>query len=180
MNDEWKDQSHTSNDFWRYVESFVTSERKNAIEWRLFDLWRLFLYLILRLVGLIDEIPQNDAGTRTLPPISLPIPKVAPPAATRQASPPDDPPGVRSLQKGFFVIPQIGLPHPKLNVFVEMLIRELQHWKHLIRHVTHLSIDWGIFVLQNGTAPRLLSAETMAASSCFGLKRLRVSPAVLS
>lgn len=33
----------------------------------------------------------------------------------RQASPPVEPPGVRSLSHGFLVSPQIGLLHPKLQ-----------------------------------------------------------------
>ena len=71
-------------------------------------------YLNLKLVGFNDDIPQKDAGALALPPISLPIPNSEPPAPIRAPSPPDDPPGVRSLFHGFFVNPQIGLPQPKL------------------------------------------------------------------
>lgn len=73
------------------------------------------VYLNLILVGFRDDMPQKDAGTLALPPISLPIPKREPPAPIRDPSPPDDPPGVRSLFHGFLVNPQIGLLQPKLK-----------------------------------------------------------------
>ena len=71
-------------------------------------------YPTRQVVGLMEKIPQKAAGTRALPPMSLPIPNGDPPAAMRHPSPPDDPPGVRSLLCGFIVKPQIGLLHPKL------------------------------------------------------------------
>lgn len=43
------------------------------------------------------------------------IPNGDPPAAMRHASPPVEPPGVRSLSHGFLVSPQMGLLHPKLH-----------------------------------------------------------------
>lgn len=43
------------------------------------------------------------------------IPNGEPPAATKQASPPEEPPGVLSSHQGFLVEPQIGLLHPKLS-----------------------------------------------------------------
>lgn len=45
-------------------------------------------------VGLNPQIPQKDAGIRTLPPISVPIPRMDPPPATSAPSPPEDPPEV--------------------------------------------------------------------------------------
>lgn len=37
-------------------------------------------------------IPQNDAGIRIDPPISVPIPRTEPPHAIKPPSPPDEPP----------------------------------------------------------------------------------------
>jgi hypothetical protein len=42
---------------------------------------------------------------RTDPPTSVPIPTTDPPDAINAASPPDDPPGTRSLFHGFKVTP---------------------------------------------------------------------------
>ena len=47
--------------------------------------------------GLKPQIPQKAAGTRTLPPMSAPIPRTEPPAAMSAASPPEDPPLVQDL-----------------------------------------------------------------------------------
>ena len=55
------------------------------------------MHLMRMDVGLMETIPQNAAGARALPPISLPMPKSDPPAPMRLPSPPEDPPGVRSL-----------------------------------------------------------------------------------
>jgi len=43
-------------------------------------------------VGLSATVPQKCDGVRRLPPMSEPIPKIEPPWARRQASPPDEPP----------------------------------------------------------------------------------------
>ena len=45
---------------------------------------------------------------RTLPPRSVPNPRMLPPPAIRAASPPDDPPVVRVVSCGFTVSPNIG------------------------------------------------------------------------
>lgn len=57
------------------------------------------LCAILPMVGLSDATPQKAAGIRTLPPTSVPTPSGEPPRASRQASPPVEPPGVRLLKK---------------------------------------------------------------------------------
>ena len=44
---------------------------------------------ILRAVGLIDAIPQKCAGQRTLPPMSVPMPRKDPPPPISAASPPE-------------------------------------------------------------------------------------------
>ena len=132
-------------------------------------------YLNLELVGFRADIPQKEAGTLTLPPISLPIPKREPPAPIRQASPPEEPPGVRSLLHGFVVIPQTGLLQPKLKKFPDIKFQVLGS----VTQRTNLNKDCGTFVLQNGMAPRLLNAATRAASSLAGSLRFLESPAVL-
>ncbi len=58
------------------------------------------LCAILPMVGLSDATPQKAAGIRTLPPTSVPTPSGEPPRASRQASPPVEPPGVRLLEEG--------------------------------------------------------------------------------
>ena len=62
----------------------------------------------------------------------------------RLASPPEEPPGVRSVLCGFFVKPHTGLLQPKLSMVC------------------------GMFVKQNGTAPRLRMAASREASSSLG------------
>ena len=60
-------------------------------------------------VGFSAAIPQNAAGMRTLPPMSVPMPSGEPPAATIAPSPPLLPPGARSRFHGLFVRPYTGL-----------------------------------------------------------------------
>jgi hypothetical protein len=56
-------------------------------------------------VGLRPATPQQWAGRRMLPPVSLPISIGDPPAATIAAAPPLEPPDVRSRSNGLFVRP---------------------------------------------------------------------------
>ena len=56
-------------------------------------------------VGRMPKTPQNDAGTRTDPPVSPPSPNSAWPAATAAAEPEEEPPGVRSGQRGLRGVP---------------------------------------------------------------------------
>ena len=53
--------------------------------------------LILPAVGLNPQIPHMLAGILMQPPMSVPIPNTDPPAAISAPSPPDDPPGPRSM-----------------------------------------------------------------------------------
>src|SRR5437764_9125173 len=64
---------------------------------------------ILPGVGLSPQIPLKCAGTRIDPPPSLPIPPAEQQAAIAAASPPLDPPGVRSRFHGLFVRPYSAL-----------------------------------------------------------------------
>ncbi len=56
-------------------------------------------------VGFKPTTPQNAAGCRTLPPVSLPSAAGTSPAATAAADPPELPPGTRSGSTGFRVGP---------------------------------------------------------------------------
>src|SRR5215207_2068546 len=56
-------------------------------------------------VGLTPTTPHSAAGWRIEPPVSLPKPTAAKPAATAAALPPDDPPGTRLVSCGFRVGP---------------------------------------------------------------------------
>ena len=64
---------------------------------------------ILPVDGFNDATPQQNAGLRTEPPISLPSPRGLMPEAKAEASPPLEPPGVRSACQGFSVLPCSGL-----------------------------------------------------------------------
>ena len=59
--------------------------------------------------GFNEAIPQQYAGFRTEPPISLPRPNGLIPVAIAAASPPLDPPGVRVRSQGLNVRPRSGL-----------------------------------------------------------------------
>src|SRR5437762_11977728 len=48
-------------------------------------------------------MPQKAAGWRIEPPVSVPSPPAARPAATAAAGPPDEPPGTRARSHGFLV-----------------------------------------------------------------------------
>jgi hypothetical protein len=56
-------------------------------------------------VGRHPQSPQLLAGTRTEPPVSVPIAKSTSPHATADADPLDDPPGTRSGDAGFSGVP---------------------------------------------------------------------------
>lgn len=89
-------------------------------------------YLILPAVGFRPQIPHILAGILILPPMSVPIPSIDPPAAIRAPSPPDDPPGPRFVSWGFKVRPYIGFEH------------------------SNVIMVWGTLVRTKGTAPCLL------------------------
>ena len=59
--------------------------------------------------GLSDAMPQQWAGLRSEPPMSLPRPTGVMPVASAEASPPLDPPAVRSGFHGFRVSPRSEL-----------------------------------------------------------------------
>ena len=61
--------------------------------------------------------PQRAAGTRTEPPVSVPIPTAARPPATAAAEPPEDPPGEVAGSQGLRTGPHQGfsLEKPKAN-----------------------------------------------------------------
>ncbi len=56
-------------------------------------------------VGLCPTTPQKAAGIRIEPPPSVPSAIVVAPYATDAPAPPLDPPGVRSSDHGFRVVP---------------------------------------------------------------------------
>ncbi|MNE58613.1 hypothetical protein D3C80_1536540 [compost metagenome] len=56
-------------------------------------------------VGLSPNTPQQQAGTRTEPPVSVPKLKSARPAATAAAEPLDEPPGMRPGKRGLAAVP---------------------------------------------------------------------------
>src|SRR5580693_10620219 len=57
-------------------------------------------------VGRSPTTPQNDAGTRMEPPVSVPTPATPKPAATAAAVPPLEPPGSRRGSCGLRVTPE--------------------------------------------------------------------------
>jgi hypothetical protein len=73
-------------------------------------------YLILPMVGLKANVPHILDGILTLPPKSLPNPRTDAPLARRAASPPEEPPGLKSVLCGFLVSPKMGLLQSKLKV----------------------------------------------------------------
>lgn len=58
-------------------------------------------------MGLREKVPQNPAGIRTDPPMSVPTPRVLPLRACSTASPPDDPPHERLRLWGLYVVPRM-------------------------------------------------------------------------
>src|SRR5580765_388597 len=68
-------------------------------------------------VGFNPTTPHNDAGCRTLPPVSVPRANTASPAATEAAEPPLDPPGTRSRSHGLWTGPyaEFSLDEPIAN-----------------------------------------------------------------
>src|SRR5580658_10272184 len=62
-------------------------------------------------VGLKPTTPQNAAGSRIEPPVSLPKPSGAMPAATAALDPPDEPPGTRVSSHGLRVTPRALFSH---------------------------------------------------------------------
>src|SRR5207302_6842237 len=62
--------------------------------------------------GRRPTIPQHEAGMRIDPPMSVPIPTVAMPAATAAALPPLEPPGVMPSLQGLLVAGKMALVVP--------------------------------------------------------------------
>ena len=56
-------------------------------------------------MGFIPATPQNAAGRRTEPPVSVPSAAWHSRAATAAPEPPDDPPGTRAPSHGLRVVP---------------------------------------------------------------------------
>jgi hypothetical protein len=92
-------------------------------------------------LGLWPNTPQQCAGTRIDPPMSLPSSRLVKPAATAAAEPPDEPPGVRVRSHGLLVVPKIG--------FV----------------VCQSPAQVGVFVLPKITAPAARRRATAIASA---------------
>ena len=59
-------------------------------------------------------MPQNAAGTRMEPPVSVPMAKGTTPAATIAADPEDEPPAQRSADQGLRTMPNSGLRAPPM------------------------------------------------------------------
>ena len=55
------------------------------------------------------QIPQQAAGIRIDPPVSVPYPTVASPVATATADPLEEPPGTSEASSGFTGVPNQGL-----------------------------------------------------------------------
>src|SRR5258708_25652463 len=62
--------------------------------------------------GRRPTMPQQEAGMRIEPPMSVPIPTVAIPAQTAAALPPLEPPGVMPDRQGLFVAGKVALVGP--------------------------------------------------------------------
>src|SRR6266508_3840724 len=86
-------------------------------------------------------MPQSDAGCRNEPPMSLPIPSTACPAATAAADPPLDPPGTLVGSHGL----RVG-PNPEFSVDA-------------------LTVKTKTLVLPSTTTPAGLSRATTLANS---------------
>ena len=70
----------------------------------------------------MPSTPQNAAGWRTEPPVSVPSASGTMPAATAAAEPPDEPPATRSGSSGWRTGPNaefsLELPMPNSSRFV--------------------------------------------------------------
>ena len=62
-------------------------------------------------------MPQNAAGWRIEPPVSVPVAAGTSPAATAAAEPPDEPPGTRAASQGLATGPKwlVSLEEPIAN-----------------------------------------------------------------
>ena len=92
-------------------------------------------------VGFSPTTPQWPAGRRIEPPRSEPSPSGESPAEIAAASPPDEPPAVRSAFHGLTVRPKTRLS------------------------VSHQRANSGRLVLASGTAPAAFSRATAVASA---------------
>jgi len=70
-------------------------------------------------------MPHSEAGWRIEPPVSVPIPRAACPAATAAADPPLDPPGTRLVSHGLRVgpKPEFSVDEPMANSSMLVLPR---------------------------------------------------------
>src|SRR5437660_7021431 len=75
-------------------------------------------------VGLRPTTPQKLAGTRTDPPVSVPVAAIANPAATAFADPLLEPPVYRAIDHGFLGVPKMSVV-PQANSPVLVLPRRI-------------------------------------------------------
>ena len=68
-------------------------------------------------------MPHKDAGCLMEPPVSVPVPRGAKPAATAAAAPPELPPGTRVVSQGFRVTPnrEVSVEEPMANSSILVL-----------------------------------------------------------
>ena len=68
-------------------------------------------------VGLRPQMPENEAGCRIEPPVSVPVAAGTMRAATAAAEPPEEPPGTRLFAHGFLTGPkcELSLEEPMAN-----------------------------------------------------------------
>ena len=113
--------------------------------------------LILPVVGLKPDRPQNAAGILTEPPTSVPTPRGTHPVLTKAASPPLLPPGVRLRSQGLRVKPQTLL----------WLSGSIMHWLTFPRARMWQPLSLKIF------------ANTESASEiCLGWERTAIPPVI--
>src|SRR5205823_4857074 len=75
--------------------------------------------------GRMPTMPQAYAGKRTEPAISLPCARGVIPAATQEAAPPDEPPGVCVLDHGFSVRPRRSFTVSSRKLNAGVLVRPM-------------------------------------------------------
>src|SRR5690606_37563160 len=83
--------------------------------------------------------PQQEAGMRTLPPVSVPRLPWTIPAATAAAEPPDDPPAIRA---GFFGFLVCGVRTPYARGWLERVPRMVAPAETTL-DTTDASARWG-------------------------------------
>ncbi len=123
-------------------------------------------HALLAQVVFRPAIPQQAAGIRTEPPVSVPRAASASPAATATAEPLDDPPGTRRGSAGFTGVPDQGFtPLADQHSSVRLVLPAIRAPARLVVATTAASLAAGLACSATTWQPAVVGRPSMSMQS---------------